>query len=431
MDRKKKKQAANKSAAAIALAQKDLKKRFLDRTKEFVTLSAGVETLEKISPVFFNLLYELRYPGLKIKAAPNTAIPKARVVQFNKMVQQMMDSVELTLPNGSQIPMKWYLSEGQTFIDAVDEIDILEKPELADIKARFSDFDADGKFYQELRYLLVDVMSDACTMLNDYNDHLYRADLAMTPYFARFNPQNDVFIHIFKPEQQQVPTAQGLRRAISLGRMNDDHQWEEIKVKPSALGFPVKGLDIPLTLYMTNHALNRLQERINITPGIMHSILFTTFFMDKIPHRFTRTESQVEFSISDQKAGYLVVKLHGTKLVIHTFLFLTNNGTVEGEKLERLLKIEKADKKYLEIDTLPSFNAYHVDQNPALSKLFIDAGCGSLLNLRHLEAFTINAVKDKDPESIMRYLADAPYFKWRKGSKNNPDDTDHGGKTSI
>jgi hypothetical protein len=43
--------------------------------------------------------------------------------------------------------------------------------------------------------------------------------------------------------------------------------------------------------------------------------------------------------------------------------------------------------------------------------LFIKAGCGSLLELGHLQEFTVNEVKDKDPDSILKYLADSKYFR--------------------
>lgn len=206
-----------------------------------------------------------------------------------------------------------------------------------------------------------------------------------------------------------------MRSAIRLGWPSEKFEWNHFNVKPSLLGFVTAGLDIPLEMYVSTHAFQRLQERINITPGLMHQILLLTFLQPKIHHHRIGDKSLVDFYFSNPdgdriKVGYLVVKLHRSKLVAHTFLFLTNNGTPEGEKLGRLLSIVKEDKKYLEIDALPAFNSYHIDKNEKLSKLFNDAGCGSLLKLGHLQEFTTNLVADKDPESILHYLADAPYF---------------------
>ena len=135
-------------------------------------------------------------------------------------------------------------------------------------------------------------------------------------------------------------------------------------------------------------------------------------FMDPvIKHHKDYDRSLVEFYLSDKKAGYLQVELHGDKLIIHTFLFLTNSGTPEGKKLEQLAGLQKADKIYLEIDKLSTFNSYHIDKNEQLKELFVQAGCGSLLELGHLQEYSVNEVKDKDPDSILKYLADSKFFR--------------------
>ena len=62
------------------------------------------------------------------------------------------------------------------------------------------------------------------------------------------------------------------------------------------------------------------------------------------------------------------------------------------------------------IDKLSSFNAYHFERNEKMSKLFQEAGCGSLLKLGHVQEFSLKEMKDKDPESITQYLSDASFF---------------------
>jgi hypothetical protein len=411
MDRKKKKLAANKTAALLEQQRKAMKERFTSRTKQIIRMIGGDGLLDKFKPIFFEKLYECRYPGLKAKAAPGSEIPKARAVQFHKLLQELMEGVEITIPNGNKIPLTWYLSEGQTLIDCIGELDPGNDPTLIEIKAQLKPFFPEGKVHHHVQDLLVELVTDTCRFLSDYNDHVYRGDLSMTPYFAAFNPSNDILIHAFKPSFERLMTQKGVRDAIRLGWANRDFKWEYFKVKPSALGFKVQGLDMPVDLYIGKHALQRLKDRIDITPGIMHEILLHTFLQNHIPHNFRGNESHVEYHVSSEKVGYFTVKLHENKLMVHTFLFLTNNDTREGEKLNRLLNIELVDKKFLEIDNLPTFNSYHIDQNDVLNKLFRDAGCGSLLKLGHLQAFTIKEVADKDPESIVKYLADAPYFR--------------------
>ncbi|WGQ11533.1 hypothetical protein QG516_07675 [Pedobacter gandavensis] len=411
MDRKKKKQAAIKSAANVEQQRKALKARFLERSKEIITLMGAGVLLEKFNSLFLDKLYELRYPVLKAKAAPESEINKTKVVQFNKLLQQFMLDVEIPLANGIKIPIAWYLSEGMTLRDSIGELDTQGNSDLEEVKALFSYYSHEGEFHRQLQELLITLVTDVCTTLSDFDEYIYRSDLSMTPYFAEYNPDNDIMIHAFKPKKEKVETKKGMRNAIRLGWPSDEFKWLHKNVKPSLLGFNSNGLDVPLALYISTHTLDRLRERLNITPGIMHQILLLSFLEPKINHRWNGDNSHVEFRLAGEKVGYLVVELHGSILMIHTFLFLTNNGTQEGEKLGRLLSVVKEDKKYLEIDTLPAFNAYHIDQNEKLSKLFIEAGCGSLLKLGNLQEFTINQVADKDPESILHYLANAAYFR--------------------
>ena len=201
------------------------------------------------------------------------------------------------------------------------------------------------------------------------------------------------------------------REVVRLGWVGPEMEWIWVKVKPSVLGFDVGSFDIPLDVYIQNHALDKLQERVDITPGIMHSIVFFIFNDPEIKHVRYHERTLVEYYVADQKVGYLQVELHGDKFLIHTFLFLTNNGTPEGIKLEKLVALEKDDKKHLEIDKLSTFNSYHIEKNEKLRKLFIEAGCEPLLGLGHLQEFSAKEIKDKDPESILKYLSDSKYFK--------------------
>lgn len=410
MDRKKKKLAAIKSASNVEEQRKALKERFLFRVKEMTRLIGGEAFLKGFPAIFFEKVYEHRYRVLKAKAAPESDMDKSKVVQFNRLLQQLVDAEEVTFPNGNKMPLSWYLSEGLTLRDCISELKPDGDPWSEEVIRNFSFSLHDGEFHHNLQETLIDLVTDSCTYLSDYSDHIYRGDLSFTPYFAQFNPDNHIIIYTFKPKKEKVDTNRGARIVVRLGWISSEFDWIHFNVKPSKFGFKTVGLDVPLELYISTHALDRLQERINITPGIMHQILLNTLLESQIEHRNNGEVSYVDFRLSGHKVGYLVVKLHGSKLVVHTFLFLTNNDTFEGEKLGRLLSAVKEDKKYLEIDTLPAFNSYHIEENETLSQLFKDAGCGSLLKLRHIQEFTINQVADKDPESILHYLADAPYF---------------------
>jgi hypothetical protein len=104
------------------------------------------------------------------------------------------------------------------------------------------------------------------------------------------------------------------------------------------------------------------------------------------------------------KVGYLLTTLHDNKLVIRSFLFLTNDGTPEGRKLHQLTRLEKYDKKYLGIDKLSTFTAYRIDEDEELSAIFREAGCGPLLDSSYLQSIAAEYTPPRDKSSLHRYL---------------------------
>lgn len=407
---KKKKEAAVKAALEVQRHQKELKQRFIQRIKDLLAFYGGSDLLTNIPPIFIEKLFELRYPVLKGKPAPGFTIAKEKIVVFNKLMNQFMENEWIELENGNKFPLSWHSSEGTTLIDSITEI-TPDHPSYGGVVPFFEPYFEDSKHYREIQDRLASIVLDSTRFLSDLMDTIIKVDFTQAAVFNRFQPKNDLLIHAYKPEVVSLHINGEKHSAIQLGWVNNEMKWHMLKVKPSQLGFKVEGLDIPLDIFIQTHALRRLKERINIIPGVMHEILFHIFAEDRIKHVFKNGQSLVEYYVSDLKVGYFLVRLHSNQLVIHTFLFLTNDRTPEGDKLKRLLDVEKEDKKYLEIDNLPSFNAYRFWENEKLSKLFTEAGCSSLLKLGHLKEFSEIEVSDKDPESITHYLADAPFFR--------------------
>lgn len=416
MNRKKKKNSVTKASSNVKQQELALKARFVDRITQLFALYAGQEVADKVPAIYIEKLFECRYPVLKAKAAEGSIIPKTKIVQFNKLLYKFMEEMYVQLDNGNKVPLNWYISEGITLIDAISGLAKENELSNAFIFEPFKAYLPDTPFYIKVQNQLEELLYDTIRFFSDYNESILQLDTSTSACFEPYYPTNDILIHAFKPEAVTLALKDGMHGTKRLGWVFSDLKWEYVKVKASALGFKTGIMDIPLDVYVQTHALERLKERINITPGVMHEILFLIFMQDKIEHCWHKGACLVTYRVSGEKAGYLLVKLHTDKLVIHTFLFLTNDDTPEGDKLKNLLEIEKADKQYMHIDNLPAFNAYHIDKNERASQLFKDAGCGSLLKLGHLQEFSVNQVKDKDPESILQYLADAKYFRKDEGS---------------
>jgi len=408
---KKKQKSGNSSATEAKLQAIRHLKRFKERIEELCTLLAGPEYFKLLPPGAMESMYEHRYPVLKAKPAPGMVIKKTKVSQFNKLMNSLMEDQYLPLDNGKRVPLSWYLSEGLILINFVYVLVENYPYNSEKLKEGFGDYFPETESQGIVEDVVDELVTDTCTLLSDFNKSIFKADVLSTACFDWTTRQNSILMHEFKPQQFNMVIDGNTHHMIRLGWITPELEWEWAKVKPSLLGFPTGALELPLDIYIQSHALNKLQERIDITPGIMHSIAFLIFMQDEIPHHFANGKSLVEYRVSNHKVGYLLVTMHEAKLVVRTFLFLTNDGTPEGRKLQKLAEIERADKEYLMIDKLSTFNAYHFEKNEKLSKLFQEAGCGSLLKLRHLQEFSQNEVKDKDAESIEQYLIDASFFR--------------------
>jgi len=401
---------SKKPALKGADTNAQLRNRFFERIESLCDTFAGPGYFKKIPQMLIEHMFINRYPTLKAKAAPETKIEKWKVVQFNKLMNKFISDRYIELDNGGKVYLSWYLSEGLLLINYISEMAETHFRHADQLKEAFSPYFPGGEIHTMIEDMLVELVHDTTVFLSSLYHTIINADIGQTACFDRNATSNDVFIQEFKPEKTSVTIDGEPRSIISLSWVDGDMEWIKTRLKPSALGFKTGSIDIPLDVYIQKHALDKLQERIDITPGIMHYMIFMILNQPVIRHHKNDNNSLVEYYLSDQKVGYLLVSLVEAKLIIRTFLFLTNDGTPEGKKLNQLLALDKQDKKYLMIDTLPTFNSYHIDRNERLSKLFREAGCGSLLKLGHLNEYSEKEIKDKDPESIVKYLGDSDNF---------------------
>lgn len=388
-----------------------LRNRFFERIQTLCDTFAGPGYYKKIPPFVVEHMYMNRYPALKAKACPGSTIPKSKVIQFNKLMNKFISDRSIILDNGGEILLSWYLSEGLILLNYIEEMTEVNFPCADEFKEAFKPYFPGTEVHTLIEDMLVELVYDTTIFLSNLNSTIVSADIGLTAWFDKESLTNDVYIQEGRHEKSRVTIDGETRSIIPLSWLDGEMNWIHTRVKPSLLGFKTGSLDIPLQVYIQSHALNKLQERIDITPGIMHYMAFLVLHQPVIEHIKNEKYSLVSYYLSDQKVGYLLISLDDAKLIIRTFLFLTNDGTPEGKKLNQSFSLDKLDKKHLMIDTLPAINAYHIDQNEHLSKLFISAGCASILKLAHLTEFSVSETKDKDPESILKYLSDTGNFR--------------------
>lgn len=78
------------------------------------------------------------------------------------------------------------------------------------------------------------------------------------------------------------------------------------------------------------------------------------------------------FRIQQEKAGCFTTRIVEGKIILTTFLFLTNNSTPEGDALYNNKGITRNDKSYLAIDKLSSFVNSDIKTNERVKKKMAD-----------------------------------------------------------
>ena len=183
-----------------------------------------------------------------------------------------------------------------------------------------------------------------------------------------------------------TPTNKGLRWAsLKGGQFNngtkDDKQYD---------------------IYIQSHAIRRFYERLDCLEDlILNYSLIEAFLQPEIIH-FKNTYL-IEFNLYGHKVGYFMVEQLKEIALVRTFLFITNNGTPEGQKLEQICGLKKHDKAYWNIDKLSTFKNSDIAENPELRKIFVEAGCKDVFEVNLKEAM-INEKQIEQAAQLIRYL---------------------------
>lgn len=251
---------------------------------------------------------------------------------------------------------------------------------------------------------------------NNLNDMLlslgfFYHDMSQTIYWLKhefivtpFGPGNLISINTFKIESSDVIIDDTKRTVIRMGYAFPGYGIDWLSMKPSELNIQGYDSDNPLDVYIQTHALHRLAERIDCFPiGSVHYNMFQSFKFPKVFYDL-HGNTLVEFRFFHTKAGYFRIDVIDGKIIIRTFLFVTNNGTPEGQKLGSNTRLQKLDKKYLAIDKLSTFMTSDVGKDENVKKIFIDSGCQCLLDLYAHHSIAINTPEHFDSEFLLKYI---------------------------
>ncbi len=361
------------------LKQRD--KIFRQKLKDFATAVGALDAFNLIPETEIDLMVKFRFRPLYVELHPEAEIhPKYLSFFRGQIADYMKKTVFTVIENGPQIKLQDFSTVGMTLdfslsaminrnYDKFDQLD-----EIIDGFSIFFDFiSTQRKPYLKLKSFIT-FLGWSCSYLEDafcwFDHHLQNAP----PYFSE-----KLILRTQKADVRRIKLDGKTRPAYRVGRALTDVGVEWVSIRPIDLGLKGAKSKMPMCVYIQSHALDRLYERIdNVVEPTLQIYLFLSLIDAKL-HIMKDGTKLIEYYAFGIKMGYLVFEIVDDIILIRTFLFLTNDGTPEGERLKKNNGLEMLGKQYLKIDRMSTFSKTDFKSNEKTAKLFADCGCGHLL----------------------------------------------------
>ncbi len=356
--------------------KKDFRQKLL-----LVAKASGTEDgCRYMTPEDIDEMYRLRFRSVRIEPA-SSDIPSRLLKEIRYMLDKFLADHKFRFTEGGEeISYKDYLSAGRALVYYLSTGDRQKYPTILHEKfARLIQaVDEDHKPTEMIHH----VSGLLCLYISRINRRLYWLDHHME--FKDGHLYDCLYMHTENPVKKPVAVRNVVRTVFRVGWTFASHGMEWSVVRMGDLGIPTTKPDRMVDVYIQSHALVRLKERVDCeASSMLHFHLFWAFKDLKVAK--LGTQSLIEFRLHQKKVGYFVFDIVDNILVVKTFLFLTMDGTPEGDNLRETLGLQAIDKQYLGIDRLSTFVASDIKDNQEVKEHFVQAGCTDLFGLKKQE----------------------------------------------
>jgi hypothetical protein len=244
--------------------------------------------------------------------------------------------------------------------------------------------------YVEYDQRVKQILHNACFAFCDLSKHyLYTYTYELRDNFSKRNQDARkiqlITIDTLPLDVRHVKINEEWRTVCQVGQVDYDGETAvltPVEVPLQRLNIPGAKPDEKAPVYIQQHAIDRIMTRAYCAfPGTVESLIHKAFYHNRKIISDGKDRYLIECFYDDMKIGYFSAVYVDGILVIRTFLLLTHSSTPEGRKLEQLTGLQKRDKIYLAIDDLRSLVNSDIIDNPDVKKIFIDAGCISIIDL--------------------------------------------------
>jgi hypothetical protein len=352
-------------------------------------------------------LYDIRCRAINVSIDKGDVMTPAKLKWIRRLISAMLKRYEVQLiKDGKSVDLDTFFSAGITLIWYGNSLEYEAYPKAKEVKDALIPYALD-KHYKNTAFIhLRHIASTTGLMMSDITKRIYWATVNLNidddttnvgfqmkwhsapaeKFYARIKGESHLTYRLGMPEYQKGP------------------KWSSIA--DMHLKLPDCKLQKPVDVYIQAHALQRLCERNDcITREIVTSELIRSVDNAKMQYYPDPTRILIDFCLYGIKTGYLLASMAGNKLVIRTFLFITHNGSPEGEKLRRNARLKKDDIPFLELDRLSTFMTTELQENKHIKQYFAEAGMKSIFDLHKiLTDKNISITKHANTTLIEDYL---------------------------
>lgn len=402
--------AKNKSAIkSPAALEREQHNAFLQRIRLTCERMAGKGIFEQLPQEHLPGLFEQRLPPLKLEFAPGN-FSAAQVKEIETFFRIKMSSLAFKALTGENLPLADYFRDGLLLVAYFKTLS--RTPHNFEIlPVLIGAYQTKSEWFLKAADAVMHFMNTLCIVYSDPLKRVLAIDYSKTTLLSAKIFTNKIRLTYVPVVASRIKLDGNFRDIFPLNWSGIQGDLEPVQVIPAEIGYAPEH-DQPVKVFIQQHALTRLVERVSLAEGQLLYML-DVMFRNKPTGLLYNNSQLVLLRAGSKKLGYLVTKLVDNKLVVITFLFLTNNGTPEGHKLAELTRLQIPDKQYLGIDTLEGVNSLRLAEDAALSALFTEAGCADLLDLTVFNNFAHQRSLGIDSETLLRYLENSPFMRRR------------------
>ena len=207
-------------------------------------------------------------------------------------------------------------------------------------------------------------------------------------------------------------------RAFRAGGVLSGEDMEWIAWEPAIVGLKQPHGRYPV--FVSSHALRKHDDRVSFVSPHDNSCTWISLSLHepKVAKTMPDGAMLVIHDIMDYRVGYWCVRFDGRQFVADTFLFLTMEGTPEGDELWQKLRMRRADREWTGLDELLTFMASDVRGDAELVDILKECGCGHLFDLA--EKLHVPPLIKGSAASIREYVGPKRLQRALAGFRNKP-----------